>query len=454
MSSNQSSLFGTDGIRGEANRYPMTAQLALRLGRAVAHHFKARRDSAPILIGRDTRQSGPMLEHAVAAGVTSMGGDVVLAGVLPTPAIALLTRTMPALASVVISASHNSYEDNGLKIFQGNARKCSDATELELTHLIRSDVLDGQEPTGAGIGQISTMENAPRRYAELVLEKFASDLDLTGMKIAVDTANGASYRTTPHVLESLGATIALIHNQPDGCNINRKCGSTYPDVIAHHVLDAGAHVGFAHDGDADRVIFADETGEVLDGDEVLAILGLDLLRRGKLANNALVATVMSNLGLDECFNSAGGRVVRSAVGDRYVFEQMLAQDLNLGGEQSGHIILRDYNDSGDGLLTALQLLRVMRSTGKRLSELRKCMRKYPQLLINLVVKEKRPIESMPEVVAALQAVEKTLGQTGRVFLRYSGTEKKIRLLLEAREEGQLQPLAEQVLTPVRALIGC
>lgn len=452
--STSKSLFGTDGIRGEANRPPMTSELALRLGRAVAHYFKAQRNGAPILIGRDTRQSGPMLEHAVAAGVASMGGDVLLAGVLPTPAIALLTRSVPALASVVISASHNSYEDNGLKIFQGNARKCSDATELQLTHLIRSDVLDGQEPVGAGIGQIATLDNAPRRYADLVLERFASDLDLSGMKIAVDVANGAAYRTTPHVLESLGATISLINNQPDGCNINRKCGSTYPEVIARQVLDVGAHVGFAHDGDADRVIFADETGEVLDGDEVLAILGLDLLRRGKLSNNALVATVMSNLGLDECFKAAGGRVVRSAVGDRYVFEQMLEHDLNFGGEQSGHVILRDYNESGDGLLTALQLLRVMRTSGKRLSELRKCMRKYPQLLINLSVKEKRPIESMPEVLAALRIVEKELGQSGRVFLRYSGTEKKIRLLLEAPEASKLETFAEQVLKPVRELIGC
>lgn len=448
------SLFGTDGIRGEANRPPMTSQLALRLGRAVAYYFKAHRGGAPVLIGRDTRQSGPMLEHAVAAGVASMGGDVLLAGVLPTPAIALLTRSTPALASVVISASHNSYEDNGLKIFQGNARKCSDAIEMELTHLIRSDVLDGQEPVGADVGQVICLENAPRRYAELVLERFASDLDLTGMKIAVDAANGAAYRTTPHVLESLGATIALINSQPDGCNINRKCGSTYPEVIARHVLDSGAHVGLAHDGDADRVVFADETGEVLDGDEVLAILGLDMLKRGTLTNGTLVATVMSNLGLDECITAAGGRVVRSAVGDRYVFEQMLMHDLNLGGEQSGHVILRDYNDSGDGLLTALQLLRVMRSSGKRLSELRRCMRKYPQLLINLPVTEKRPIESMPEVVSALRLVESELGKSGRAFLRYSGTEKKIRLLLEAREESKLQPLADRVLQPIRELIGC
>lgn len=452
MNSVQVSLFGTDGIRGQANQYPMTAEVALRLGRAMAHHFQAKSGGLPILIGRDTRQSGPMLEHAVAAGVASMGGDVLLAGVLPTPAIALLTRSLPALASVVISASHNSYEDNGLKIFQGNARKCSDAVELELTQLICSDALKGKEPMGA-VGRISKLEGAAQKYIELVLGLFSKELDLTGMRIAVDLANGAAYRTTPQVLESLGATVAVINQQPDGCNINLKCGSTYPEVIARHTLDAKAHVGFAHDGDADRVIFADETGAVLDGDEVLAILGLDLLRRGKLSAQTLVATVMSNLGLDECLRAAGAEVVRSAVGDRYVFEQMLAKNLNLGGEQSGHVILRDYNESGDGLLTALQLLCVMRTTGKPLSELRRCMRKYPQLLVNMPVREKRPINEMPEVVAAVRAVESELGTTGRVLLRYSGTEKKIRLLLEAREEGLLQPLADRVLSPIKALIG-
>ncbi len=436
-----------------ANRPPITPDLALRLGRALAFYFKAQRGALPVLIGRDTRQSGAMLEHGVAAGVASMGGDVLLAGVLPTPGIAMLTRSVPTLASVVISASHNPYEDNGLKIFQGNARKCSDETELELSRLIRGSQLDGQGPIGEGIGSIVPMEDAPQRYIELVLGKFSPVLDLNGVTIAVDTANGAAYRTTPNVLESLGATLALVHNHPDGCNINRNCGSTHPEVIARHVTATGAHVGIAHDGDADRVIFSDETGEVLDGDEVLAILGLDLLKQGKLRQSTLVATVMSNLGLDECFAAAGGKVIRSAVGDRYVFEQMLEHNLNLGGEQSGHVILRDYNETGDGLVTALQLLRVMVSTGKRLSELRRCMKKYPQLLVNLPVREKRPITAMPEVEKALGEVEKELGRSGRVFLRYSGTEKKIRLLIEARDTAVLEPLSERILGPVRTLIG-
>lgn len=452
MGSTQS-LFGTDGIRGVANRHPVTADIALRLGRAIAHYFKAKHGGLPVLIGRDTRHSGAMLEQAVAAGVASMGGDVLLTGVLPTPAIALLTKSQPTLASIVISASHNPYEDNGLKVFQGNARKCSDATELELSHLITSNELDGKEPIGEAMGTILPFENASQRYIDLVLGLFSKHLDLTGLQIAVDTANGAAYRTTPAVLTALGAKLALAHHSPNGSNINHKCGSTHPGVIARQVIETGSNLGFAHDGDADRVIFADENGEVLDGDEVLAIVGLDLLRRGKLAQKTVVATVMSNLGLDECFLAAGGKVLRSAVGDRYVFEQMLKHDLNFGGEQSGHIILRDYNDSGDGLITALQLLSVVRETGKKLSDLRRVLHKYPQRLVNLDVKEKRPLAEMPEVCAALESVEKELGITGRVFLRYSGTEKKIRLLIEARDDAKLEPLSERILVPVRKLIG-
>lgn len=424
----------------------------MRFGQAVAHEYKG--SDLPILIGRDTRRSGPMLEHAVASGIASMGCDVLLAGVLPTPAISYLTAKLPAAAGVVISASHNSFEDNGLKIFQKDGLKCDDEAEQRLADLILGTRLDADRPRGIALGHIKPLHDADMLYAELAQKHFGRDLDLTGMTIVVDAAHGAASKTTPTVLRALGATVHVFHDQPDGVNINKDCGSNCPENISKLVREAKADIGIAHDGDADRVCVCDEKGAVLDGDEVLAIFGTDFMNRGALAKNTLVATVMSNMGLDECMAKAGAKVVRSAVGDRYVFEKMREMELNVGGEQSGHIILRDYSEAGDGLNTALQLLRVMRTSGKKLSELKKCMSKYPQLLINLPVREKRPIESMPEVVEAVKKIEEELGAEGRVFLRYSGTESKIRLLIEAHEKRNgLDKMAEKILTPIRASIG-
>jgi phosphoglucosamine mutase len=440
-----SRLFGTDGIRGRANEEPLTPEGALAFGRAVAAKFGPA--GGPVVIGRDTRISGPMLEQAVAAGVAAMGVDVLLAGVVPTPVVAFLTRHLHGCAGVVISASHNPFEDNGLKIFKGDGTKCDDALELEIEALMLGAPLRRQ---GAmKIGRVETWSNGAERYAELAVKAYGEGLDLRGVRVVVDAGNGAAYGTTPMVLGRLGAEVLAMNIEPDGTNINAGCGSTYPELIQKVTRDFEARIGLSHDGDADRLICCDETGSLLDGDEMLAVIGLDLLKRGKLAKKTVVATVMSNLGLDECFAAAGGKVLRAGVGDRYVLELMLAHDLNLGGEQSGHVILRDHNTTGDGLVTALELLRIMKTTGEPLSKLRLGMRKYPQLLVNLKVRERIPLDQLPEVTETVKAIEKELGSNGRILLRYSGTEPKIRLLVETRDEALLQPMADRVLVPIR-----
>ena len=443
----QSRLFGTDGIRGRANEEPLTPELAVAFGRAVAAKFG--QSGKPVVIGRDTRISGPMLEQAVAAGVAAMGIDVMLLGVIPTPAVAFLMRHLSGCAGVVISASHNPFEDNGLKIFKGDGLKCDDALELEIEALILGDSLRRQGATGTKIGRIETWPNSAERYAELAVKAYGEELDLHGVRVVVDAGNGAAYGTTPMVLGNLGAEVLAMNVEPDGMNINADCGSTHPQVIQKATREFGAQIGLSHDGDADRLICCDETGSLLDGDEMLAVIGLDFLKRGKLAQNTLVATVMSNLGLDECFAAAGGKILRAGVGDRYVLELMLAHDLNVGGEQSGHVILRDYNTTGDGLVSALELLRIIKISGKPLSQLRLAMRKYPQLLVNLNVRERIPLDQLPEITGTVKAVEKELGSNGRILLRYSGTEPKIRLLVETREEALLQPVADRILAPIK-----
>jgi phosphoglucosamine mutase len=441
-------LFGTDGIRGRANEGWLTPGFAARFGRVVAEKFSPA--GGPLVIGRDTRVSGPMLEEAVASGAASAGIDVMLLGVIPTPAVAFLTRHLDGCAGVVISASHNSYEDNGLKIFQGDGFKCDDDLELELEKELLADDPGPSSAAKGKKGRIETWPDAAERYAELVVKTHGRGLDLQGMRVVVDAANGAAYRTTPLVLRALSAEVHVLHAEPDGKNINADCGSTHPESMRQAVKEFfPAHIGLAHDGDADRLLCCDETGSLLDGDEILAILGLDYLRRGALAKNTLVATVMSNLGLDECLAAAGGKVVRANVGDRYVLEMMLADDLNVGGEQSGHVILRNYNTTGDGLVTALELLRIMRTSGQPLSELRKGLSKYPQLLVNLSVRRRIPLKEMPEVTAAMKAVEAELGRAGRLLLRYSGTEPKIRLLVETRDPALLQPTADRILAVLK-----
>ena len=448
----QSRLFGTDGIRGRANEGPLTPEMAVAFGRAVAVKFG--QPGKRILIGRDTRISGPMLEHAVASGIAAMGVDVGLLNILPTPAVAYLTRHLKESAGIVISASHNPYEDNGLKIFNGEGLKCNDALELEMEELILGEALREKGALGEKIGWIDRLPSCQAKYVGLIvsangLGAAGPRLDLRGLRIVVDAGNGAAFETTPQVLRALGAEVIPLNVEPNGTNINADCGSTHPEGMQKAVRENSAHIGIAHDGDADRVICCDETGSLLDGDEMLAVIGLDLLKQGKLAKKTLVATVMSNLGLDECFAAAGGKVLRAAVGDRYVLEQMLQHELNFGGEQSGHVILRDHNTTGDGLVTALELLRTMKTADKPLGQLRRCMRKYPQLLVNVKVRERVPLEQLPEVTGVVQAVGEELGTNGRILLRYSGTEPKIRLLVETRDEALLQPTADRILEPIR-----
>ncbi len=453
-------LFGTDGVRGVANVEPVTAETALKLGRAAAHVFtKLNPREHPsgarpkIVLGKDTRLSGYMLENALVAGITSLGVDVLVIGPLPTPGVAYITRSLRADAGIVLSASHNSYEDNGIKFFRHDGYKLDDQIEEQIEQLVFSGEIDSVRPTAKKIGRARRIDDALGRYVEFAKASFPRGMSLEKMRIAVDVANGAAYKSTPCILRELGADLIVAHNEPNGTNINADCGSTHPQEIQRIVKETGVDIGITHDGDADRVLLCDEKGEIVDGDEILAIAATDLLGTGRLRENTLVATVMSNFGLDEAINSAGGKVLRTKVGDRYVIEEMVKRDLNVGGEQSGHMIFRDFGTTGDGIVCALQILRIMKSTGKPLSELKRCLSKYPQAQRNLKVKEKPPLEKLPDVMKLVGDAEKELNGKGRVLLRYSGTEPKIRLLIEGRELSQIDRQADRIAEAIQSAIG-
>jgi len=452
-------IFGTDGVRGTANVEPVTAETALKLGRAAAHVFKKRVPVArgggrhKIVIGKDTRLSGYMLENAVAAGILSMGVDVLMIGPLPTPGVAYITRSLRADAGIVLTASHNPYEDNGIKFFRDDGYKLDDAVEAEIEELVFSGQIESIRPTAGEIGKAVRIDDALGRYVEFVKAAFPKGMTLEGVRIVVDTGNGATYKSTPCVLRELGAHITVFNNTPDGTNINKRCGSMHPEVMCQAVRAVGADLGISHDGDGDRVLLCDERGEMVDGDDVLAITSLDWLQRGTLAKKTLVATVMSNLGLDHTLKNAGGQVVRTQVGDRYVIEEMVAHDYNVGGEQSGHMIFRDYTTTGDGIISALQVLRIMEDKGRPLSELRKVCTKFPQIVLNVNVREKPAWETLPDVLAMVKQVENKLGTEGRIFLRYSGTEPKARLLIEGRDQKQITHFAEEIADRIKAKIG-
>ncbi|MEY5015116.1 MAG: phosphoglucosamine mutase [Verrucomicrobiota bacterium] len=454
-------LFGTDGVRGVANLEPVTAETALKLGRAAAHVFTSsnlrpdakRRDRPTIVIGKDTRLSGYMLENALAAGVMSLGVNVLFIGPLPTPGIAYITRSLRADAGIVLSASHNPYEDNGIKFFRHDGYKLDDAIEKRIEQLVFTGEIDSIRPTAGKIGQAKRIDDALGRYVEYAKASFPKGLTLEGMRIAVDCANGAAYKSTPCVLRELGADALIYNASPNGRNINTGCGSTHPEEIQKLVRESGAQVGLSHDGDADRVLLCDEKGEVVDGDEILAIAALDFIRSGRLAKNTLVATVMSNFGLDETLRSNQGRVLRTKVGDKNVMEAMMREDLNVGGEQSGHLIFRDYATTGDGLAAALQILRIMVETGRPLSELKRCLVKYPQAQRNLRVKAKPPLETLTQVSSLLTEAERALNGQGRVLLRYSGTEPKVRLLIEGRDASVIEPMADKIADALKEAIG-
>jgi phosphoglucosamine mutase len=453
-------IFGTDGVRGVANIEPVTAETALKLGRAAAHvftelstHSKRPGGKPTIVIGKDTRLSGYMLENALAAGVMSLGADVLLIGPLPTPGVAYITRSLRADAGIVLSASHNPYEDNGIKFFRCDGYKLDDEIEQRIEGLVFSGEIEAIRPTAGKIGRATRIDDALGRYVEFVKASVPRQMTLEGMRIAVDAANGAAYKSTPCVLRELGAHLTIAHNAPNGTNINLDCGSTHPEEIQRLVRETGAHVGISHDGDADRVQLCDEKGEIVDGDEIMAIAALNAIEQGRLRQNTLVATVMSNFGLDETLRAHEGRVLRTKVGDRYVIEAMMKQDLNIGGEQSGHMIFRDYTTTGDGIISALQILRVMVETGKPLSELKKCLAKYPQAQRNLRVKDKPPLEQLPQVMRLVEEAERDLAGAGRVLLRYSGTEPKIRLLIEGRDGDRINAQADRIADAIREVIG-
>ena len=453
-------LFGTDGVRGVANVEPVTAETALKLGRAAAHVFTQLNPRTlpsgarpKIVLGKDTRLSGYMLENALVAGITSLGVDVLVIGPLPTPGVAYITRSLRADAGIVLSASHNSYEDNGIKFFRHDGYKLDDSVEQQIEQLVFTGEIDSVRPTAGKIGRATRIDDALGRYVEFAKTSFPRGMSLEKMRIAVDVANGAAYKSTPCILRELGADLTVAHNTPNGTNINADCGSTHPEEIQRIVKESGAEVGITHDGDADRVLLCDENGELVDGDEILAIAATEMLREGALRQNTLVATVMSNFGLDEALAPFGGKVLRTKVGDRYVLEEMVKRDLNVGGEQSGHMIFRDFSTTGDGIVCALQILRMMKTTGKPLSELKQCLKKYPQAQRNLRVKQKPPLEQLPDVMKLVGEAEKELSGKGRVLLRYSGTEPKIRLLIEGRELTQIDRQANRIADAIQTAIG-
>jgi phosphoglucosamine mutase len=440
-------LFGTDGVRGIANVEPMTAETALKLGRAIAYAFKKEPRRHRIVIGKDTRLSGYMLESAMMAGICSMGVDVLLVGPLPTPGIAFITSSMRADAGVVISASHNPYQDNGIKFFSSAGYKLPDSIEREIEKFVVDDQEcsdPGHRPTAREIGKAFRIDDAIGRYVVFAKNTFPKEQTLEGLKVAVDCANGAAYKVTPEVFYELGAEVVSLGVSPDGENINRGCGALHPENVAKAVLENRADVGIAVDGDGDRCMLVDETGRILDGDFIMAIAAAAMLKKGTLRNNTLVATIMSNAGLDEAIAGVGGKVVRTQVGDRYVCEEMLKLGANLGGEQSGHIIFADHTTTGDGTITALQVLSRMVGEGKKLSELASVMRRYPQVLVNVKVRRKKAISEMPELSRRLADVEKKLGASGRAFIRYSGTEALARITIEGPDEKEIAGYAAEL----------
>lgn len=429
-------LFGTDGVRGVANEHPMTAEMAMNIGRATAHLFKKKGHVPKIIIGKDTRISGYMLENALVSGICSMGVNALMVGVLPTPGIAFLTSSMRADAGIVISASHNPFEDNGIKLFGGEGFKLPDETERAIEEIISTNNLHALRPSPTELGKAYRMEDARGRYIVFLKHAFPKEHSLEGTRIVLDCSNGATYRVAPDTFMELGAEVTTLFDEPNGRNINLDCGSQHPGHLAEKVLQTGADVGFAFDGDGDRLIAVDEKGTVLTGDQVLAICAGVLKKEGGLAKNLVVRTVMSNIGLGIALDALGIDSVMTKVGDRYVIEEMLARGAVIGGEDSGHMIFLNHHTTGDGIITALQVAAAMKKEGKPLSELARIMKVYPQILINVDVKARPEIETVPEITAAIREVEAKLGNQGRVLVRYSGTQNMCRVMVEGPSQDE------------------
>ena len=437
-------FFGTDGVRGVANVEPMTCETVARLGMAVAARLRQEGRHTRIVIGKDTRLSGYMFESALEAGIVSMGADVWLTGPLPTPAIAFVTASMRADAGIVISASHNPYQDNGIKLFSRDGFKLDDKVEEEIEGLMMSDELTKRRARPEDIGYSHKIDDARGRYVVYCKATFPRELTLDGMKIVVDCGHGAGYRVGPAVFEELGAKVIPIHHEPDGKNINREAGATSPEAMCRRVLAEGAHLGIALDGDADRVVMCDEKGQVVDGDAVMALCGTRMMSSGTLSRGTVVATVMSNIGLERALRDVGGKLVRTQVGDRYVVDEMRREGYNFGGEQSGHLIFLDHVTTGDGIVAALRVLAVMAREERTLSELARCMTRTPQVLVNVTVERRMPLEELPDVTRLIKLIERELGEDGRVLVRYSGTESKARVMIEGPDEAAIRLRAEEV----------
>ena len=443
-------LFGTDGIRGVANSEPITCETALRVGRALVYSCQRSVQRPRIAVGRDTRISGDMLERALTAGICSAGGDALLAGIIPTPAIAYLTRTLQANAGAVVSASHNPFQDNGLKFFDGTGFKLPDEAEQGIEHLVLNGDVSARSTPAAELGTTRGVDDAGQRYIEFLQALVPPGRPFKGMRVAIDCAHGAAYSVGPELFRRLGADVAALGATPDGTNINRDVGATHPQRLQETVRAERAHVGIALDGDADRVILVDEQGDIVDGDEVLAIAAADMLGHGILKHGTVVATVMSNLGLEVALRERGARLVRVQVGDRYVVEEMRQHGYNLGGEQSGHLIFLDHGTTGDGLLAALQVLRLMVERQRPLSELKRTMTRFPQVLLNVPVGVRRDLDGVEPLQQTIARIHAALNDRGRVLVRYSGTEPLVRVMVEGEDGDTVQAYAEEVAAVIRA----
>jgi phosphoglucosamine mutase len=452
--SKQQRLFGTDGVRGRANEHPMTAETALALGQAVAHVFPSGGgERRRIIIGKDTRLSGYLFEDAMAAGICSMGVDVLQVGPMPTPGMAFLTADMRCDAGVMISASHNPYQDNGIKFFSRDGFKLPDALESRIEDLVHSGELAAHRADADAIGAARRIDDVTGRYVVFLKHSFPRELSLEGVRIVLDCGHGAACKVGPTVMQEVGSDLVAIGVEPNGRNINDGCGALYPEKTGARVRELGADVGFALDGDADRCVMVDEQGHTVDGDALIALLARDFHRRGRLAGGAVVATVMSNLGLERALARDGLRLERTAVGDRYVVEAMRAGGYNLGGEQSGHVVMLDHKTTGDGLLTALQVLAIQRRTERPLSELLAGFERVPQVLVNVAVAQKRPIDELAVFRKTLGRVEAALGDAGRVLVRYSGTEAKARVMVEGDDEMKVREYAQELADELQRSLG-
>lgn len=446
-------IFGTDGVRGRANVAPMTVEIALALGRAAGKIFRSHKGKHRVVIGKDTRLSCYMYENALISGLCSMGVDTLMVGPLPTPGVAFITRAYRADAGIVISASHNPFHDNGIKFFSSEGFKLPDSWETEMEALLANGVFDDSLPADDDIGKNTKIHDADGRYIEFVKATFPRNISLKNLKIALDCANGAGYKVAPLVFRELDGEVFVYGNTPNGLNINDQCGALHPEIVQKAVIDHHADVGIALDGDADRVIMIDENAQIVDGDTILAICARDMKKRGMLRNNRVISTVMCNFGFIKCMQELGIEVIQSQVGDRYVIQDMLKHDANLGGEQSGHLIFLDHNTTGDGLVSALQVMRIMIETDSKLSDLAAIFKRYPQSCINVKIASKPPLDTLTRTHDAVRQAEKALGDMGRVLLRYSGTEPICRVMVEGPKQKMVYEMAKTIANAVQAEIG-